>query len=277
MSFKEEFEKFYAEYERLTKENQDLLEQNEKLRHQAHEQKLEFENILIQTKRSYKAQYRKHVKKYEMKIEDLTERLRRLMRTNSNKENNGNDIVAFHDIRINGKSGSTEVAKTVPTAPLPLLAVPQLKSTPDPKFMEPSSRTTKPVVVMSSPVKSDFDVLPTQYSSEPESQVASATLDADFTPLQELTPLQRKEWLSNYFTSKYYNDPHFRIDLSRNPITQIEWVLNDFETVDEGDDTPPFMFIKDNTSQEDRIKHEQYELRRSDDMKQGNRVMRGKT
>ncbi|CAH6723563.1 hypothetical protein CLIB1444_16S01596 [[Candida] jaroonii] len=70
---------------------------------------------------------------------------------------------------------------------------------------------------------------------------------------KDTTPLFQRHWMSKYYENKFTKVPDFKIDLTENPITRKPWNINDFTRKFEISETPPFFYIKDNTSQEDRI------------------------
>lgn len=308
MSFKQQFDKFYEEYEQIKIENKALKRQ---LAQQEHD----FEELLNQTKKSFKIQHKNHVRKYEMKIQELTARLKNVLRNGSDKENR----TPVRPIEQTSKQSEVPESKTHALVDLTATEhsksksrpiVPHTRSTSDFGPAKPESSPAKPWgglgksdfnpakngaklktistlpppesnIISSSPVKSgQFDLLPTQYSSDSEvSQIekiqphnlagnvakgvaggVASDSAADLPPfdLHKLTPLQQREALNNYYTEKFHNNPKFKINLDINPLTRKQWVVNDFENVDIGDDTPPYMFIKDNTSQEDKEKQEYY-------------------
>lgn len=84
--------------------------------------------------------------------------------------------------------------------------------------------------------ESGFEVNPSadNFKREPLADLTSAVSSQSNIPASPpvpkyYTPLQRRAFLTQLFSRKYNSSPMFRIDLTRNPINESEWLINDFK------------------------------------------------
>lgn len=207
-----------------------LQHENSQLKTRLQLQRKEYEKILVDTKRSYKIQHKRYIEKYELKIKQLTAKLKHAEQ--SGRDDQRQPLRQKTDNEINSSQS-------------------QSQTKPELKFQSPSMppKEQAPFEADTSDQNGE-DFVPTQYSSDTEDS---------FAGLEKKTPLYQRQWLNDYYTRKFLQDPGFKIDLTNNPITQTKWLVSDFKTVESIDETPPFYYFKDNTSQEERIKQQYYQ------------------
>lgn len=253
MEVRKQLEKIADEYEALKIENKQLRIDNQGLRLEIERNHKQFEEILEKTKRSYKSQYKKHTARYEHRIQELIRRIKKM-------------------------GGSRDTSNLILDVDLPPPELSVIK--PIASKIKPIS--TKRININSSPTK--HDIPSTQYSSDTDSEISqvqrakqaenlitetsvyvetsnSAELMKQLSKQnQKYTPLQKRAMINEELINKYMDDPEFKVRLTLNPITEQGWNLLDFKRIDRGEEeTPPFMWIKDNTSQEDLIKQQVFE------------------
>lgn len=274
--------KLAQEVKEIQDAKQKLQDENDSLKLKIIEMKKDYTRELVDMKRLYKLQHKQHVKTYQDKIDQLTLKIRK-MHKNSASPTQHNRILQPKDLNqftvpkmINkpdlAAPNTSEKVKVKTTEYIPGLPYSQYEN-PDiiptqystdsdiegqisPIKEEPHSPSTSQVF-HSSPVK--FDSQTQNNDNEPKSvkrqkiNEYDVSLDEIKSIFKDTTPLYQRHWMSKYYENKFIKSPTFKIDLTNNPITMKPWTINDFTRKFEISETPPFFYIKDNTSQEDRI------------------------
>lgn len=236
----------------------DQLEQeNLQLRQRLLQQRKDYEKILNHTKRSYKIQHKKYIQKYEIKIQELTQKLNnREMTQGSNTRDvmHPKSSTELNSARINKydnkiSRSDPDIQNMGPKSCERDKQSSEMKST-GVRIQQQMPPIEQKPLDLDTNMNQEDDFIPTQYSSDTQDSLAE---------LDNKTPLYQRQWLNDHYTKKFHDEPTFKIDLSTNPITRSKWIASDFKHFEPIDETPPFFFFKDNTSQEENLKQEYYE------------------
>lgn len=265
MEIRKQLNKIADEYEALKIENKQLRIDNQGLQLEIERNRKQFEEILDKTKKTYKAQYKRHVTRYENRIQEL---IRRIKKMGGGKDTG--HMIFDTDLPPPGSSGIKPI-------------IPKMNAVSNNKRININSSPTKqdiPSTQYSSDVETELSASPRvkikenneQQKKEASvhieqisdndggtSQVSQVSLGEDMHH-RRYTALQRRAMINNELINNFMDLPNFKVNLTINPITQQAWNLLDFKRIDRGEDeTPPFMWIKDNNSQEDLIKQQAFE------------------